>query len=784
MRKSTHREIVVRNPSKGLITVVPPDLEVDKGGKYIVRASNVRAEFGQLKSAPGYERVHTKEQNLDGPANLIFQPTITGVDKELRNTPLVGTSGKLYVMHRRARELVCSDCQVTFAALADSGQSIIGGDGRLASEDVANLIKGWSPGFIVHAGDLVYTGGGIGDGEHPYEEHVARFYSQFLGGYSGQYGKGPRANRFFPAPGNHDYTEGPGSRYYDFFNLPPPERYYDIKRGPCHFFFLNSNGYGPASEGPGSLQINGTGLPNGVGESDLSWPDSPQAKWLQAATAASDTAWRIAVFHHPPYTSEGSYFPGYAAMRWPWREMGIDVVICGHSHVYERIERDNVLFLTVGLGGHSKRTFVGPYNPIMLPLEGENGEIVTFDGRPVLIALTSGPVVDATPANSDGITAVEGSVFRYNGDYGALRVDVDRQRFRGRFFSRDGGAPVDDFTIYVRRASDVCYISDSARKVSVLEVTPTTAVTEVGGVFQFLATAFYSDGSKQDVTGQAAWSVGDASVLSVNRGKTTGLKPGSTTVTATYGGLSDSSHVEVLVKCEDEPLDIMLVMDRSTSMLSYSGTQKRIDRLKQAAGLMISSLQGDEVKGDRVGLISFGGDFWNQKPDTKIHANLGTLRSAVAEQVQGLSASGATAIEDAILRGVEVLTGPAHKTTHRPVMVLFTDGYANVYQDSRVPTITSMWTKEEFIEAMNRTSVAAQTAKNAGIFLVVVALDLAADPAREAIAKTWASEGFYYSAPTADHLLPIFSNVLGDLCRGGYYYGGPLSIAIELLYAP
>ena len=39
-------------------------------------------------------------------------------------------------------------------------------------------------------------------------------------------------------------------------------------------------------------------------------------------------------------------------MRWPFRAWGVSLVVSGHQHVYERIERDGMTYVLNGLGGH------------------------------------------------------------------------------------------------------------------------------------------------------------------------------------------------------------------------------------------------------------------------------------------------------------------------------------------------------------------------------------------------------------------------------------------------
>lgn len=770
MRRRTPAQVVVKNPSKGLLTHIPPDLSSEEAGQFIVSGENVRAARGVLKAAPGVERVHTVDKNIDQPANMIFQSEITAVDPETRTTPIIGTGNKVYAVRRRSRELVCSDCETTFAVLGDSGSIKVSGDGTVPLKEVSDLIKSWSPDFIVHVGDLVYADGGAGDDENPYEAYVARFFSDYIGGYRGVFGTGPTSNKFFPTLGNHDWTDGPEYRYLNAFFLPRPETYYTVKKGPVQFFFINSYGNGPDGQGPGYATVGGTGAADGVGESDLSWATGPQAAWLREQIALSDTTWRVVVFHHPAHTSEQNYFPGYSVMDWPWQDIGVDLVLNGHAHVYERLYINGVPRVICGLGGQSRRSFVNGLGFEVLTTEA-GIPITDESGNPILLGY--GVEGSSPPYSEEGIA---GSVFRYSEDYGALRMTADRTSLVGKFYTRDGDL-IDTFTLSAQRSSDSCYILDSAQAVSSLEIVPESITTEVGGQYQLIAYAYSADGSREDVTDKAAWSVADVGVASVAAGKLTGQTPGSTVVTATWGGMSDTSTVEVLVQCVDEPLDLMLILDESFSMWDASGSSTRIERLKQAANLAVDAMNSGP--GDRIGAVAFSGDYLNQTPYTRIVASLGAPSDEIRSGIAGLVPSGATGIATGLLVGGSQLMVDSDQTgSRRKVAVLFTDGFANVTEQSLVP-----WSGDAFADAAEASSIAAQRLKDEGVTLMVVALDLRYNPDKEAHIRSLATEGFYYHADNADELLGIFSNLLGDLCRNGYYYQTttPLAVGTSLL---
>ena len=111
--------------------------------------------------------------------------------------------------------------------------------------------------------------------------------------------------------------------------------------------------------------------PDGVGASSI------QAKWLNAGLAASTSAWNIVYMHYPPYSSGLQGSTDWT--RWPYGKWGADAVLSGHDHLYERLEESRLMYFVNGLGGGGRYDF----------------------------------------ANIQ-----EGSLVRYNGDYGAMRVEA------------------------------------------------------------------------------------------------------------------------------------------------------------------------------------------------------------------------------------------------------------------------------------------------------------------------------------------------------------------------
>jgi hypothetical protein len=246
----------------------------------------------------------------------------------------------------------------------------------------------------------------------------------------------------WPTRGNHDIvSSGAGNDYYDFFSMPTAgqagglpsgtEAYYSFDYGNIHFVCLDSEG------------------------SDRS-PGGAMATWLRNDVAATARDWVIAFWHHPPYTKGSHDSDDDADSGGRMRDMranmlpildslGVDLVLTGHSHDYERsflldrhYGRSNTLTQSMkidagngretGDGAYSKATLgTGPHEGCVYAVAGSSGHIepvgATLD-HPVMVTslLEVGSMVvdvaagrldarfiDQTGAERDVFTIVKGS---------------------------------------------------------------------------------------------------------------------------------------------------------------------------------------------------------------------------------------------------------------------------------------------------------------------------------------------------------------------------------------
>ena len=88
------------------------------------------------------------------------------------------------------------------SAIVSSGATLLTSlvAGIKAAEGVANLVKSARVESIFTTGDNNYSYGCQND----IDRNIGRLYQEYIGNYTGSYGKGASTNEFFPTLGNHD----------------------------------------------------------------------------------------------------------------------------------------------------------------------------------------------------------------------------------------------------------------------------------------------------------------------------------------------------------------------------------------------------------------------------------------------------------------------------------------------------------------------------------------------------------------------------------------------------
>ena len=208
---------------------------------------------------------------------------------------------------------------VRFLVIGDTGT---GSDKQL---EVAQMMRRYRQAFpfefVLMMGDNMYGSEKAID----YKEKFENIYRPLL----------DQKVKFYAALGNHDEAN---QRFYEHFNMEGQE-YYRFKKGNVSFYALNSN-----------------------------YMDKKQVDWLQGKLATDTSTWKIAYFHHPPYSSGGKHGSDTKLRQIVeplFMRYGVNVVFAGHEHFYERIKpQKGIYYFISGAGGKLRKGDVKKSSPL------------------------------------------------------------------------------------------------------------------------------------------------------------------------------------------------------------------------------------------------------------------------------------------------------------------------------------------------------------------------------------------------------------------------------------
>ena len=133
--------------------------------------------------------------------------------------------------------------------------------------------------------------------------------------------------KFYASLGNHDSRE---QKDYKLFNMGGKLYYAFSPKPDIKFFVLEST-----------------------------YPEPEQIKWLEDELKGSGSKWKIAVFHHPLYSSGGRHGSDTqlrAVLEPLFVKYNVSVVMQGHDHFYERTKpQQGITYFVVGSGGMLRR---------------------------------------------------------------------------------------------------------------------------------------------------------------------------------------------------------------------------------------------------------------------------------------------------------------------------------------------------------------------------------------------------------------------------------------------
>lgn len=175
--------------------------------------------------------------------------------------------------------------------------------------------------FVLMMGDNMYGSEKAGDYKKKFEDVYRALLDQKV--------------KFYAALGNHDESN---QRFYEHFNMDGQE-YYRFQKDNVSFYSLNSN-----------------------------YMDKRQVDWLQEKLANDTAEWKIAYFHHPPYSSGGKHGSDTKLreiIEPIFLKHGVNVVFAGHEHFYERIKpQQGIYYFISGSGGKLRRGDVKEGSPL------------------------------------------------------------------------------------------------------------------------------------------------------------------------------------------------------------------------------------------------------------------------------------------------------------------------------------------------------------------------------------------------------------------------------------
>jgi fibronectin type 3 domain-containing protein len=374
----------------------------------------------------GRVRYGTSPSNL----NLFAEDENVDTDHSVTLTDLT-PSTKYYYSVGTPTATIAGDASYTFVTSPEPGTSVptqiwVLGDSGTADSGARAVRNAYynrfgtsSTNLWLMLGDNAYDNGT----DSEFQAAVFDMYPEML-----------RSSVLWPTIGNHDtagsFVYSPEIAYYDIFTLPTrgeaggeasgTERYYSFDYGNIHFVCLDSM------------------------TTDRS-PQGAMMTWLRNDLATTRQKWIIAFWHHPPY-SKGGHDSDIETPLVEMRESalpildeyGVDLVLGGHSHSYERS------YLIDGHYGHSS-TFVSS-----MKVDGGDGRAGgsgayrkpgtdSHEGAVYAVAGSSGMANGNGPMNHP-------AMFVSLMNMGSLVLDVYRDELHAQFL-RENGTIADSFTI-------------------------------------------------------------------------------------------------------------------------------------------------------------------------------------------------------------------------------------------------------------------------------------------------------------------------------------------------
>ena len=229
-----------------------------------------------------------------------------------------------------------------------------------------------------------------------------------------------RSSILWSTLGNHE-TYTAGTPYFSIFTLPGAGEGGGIASGTEHYYsFDHANIHFVCLDSMASARTAG----------------SPMLSWLESDLASTSQRWIVAFWHHPPY-SKGSHNSDFETELIQMREnalpileeYGVDLVLSGHSHAYERS------FLLDGHYGYSWELNAASIK------DAGSGRADEPDGA---FGKDPGPhrgavyCVAGTSGQNSGGSLDHPVMYLSLSELGSLILDVDGDRLDAKFLNHQG----------------------------------------------------------------------------------------------------------------------------------------------------------------------------------------------------------------------------------------------------------------------------------------------------------------------------------------------------------
>jgi len=196
--------------------------------------------------------------------------------------------------------------------------------------------------FVISAGDNIYPNGSGRYFSRNFEQPFANLLKDRV--------------KFYAVLGNHDVDAGRRDQcQYSLFNMGG-QNYYKIEAGNglTEFFMLDSNDF-----------------------------DTTQTGWLESSLSASKAKWKIAVFHHPIYSSgkrHGSSTGLRTRLEPLFTRYGVSIALSGHDHIYERTKpQQGIHYFVSGAAGKVRRGDVNRKSGLSAATFDDDNHFMVFE---------------------------------------------------------------------------------------------------------------------------------------------------------------------------------------------------------------------------------------------------------------------------------------------------------------------------------------------------------------------------------------------------------------------